>query len=104
MRPMKNQIQPSSRSEARPGNARSIIRHRGGAWPGLLLAGCCAVLTGLAWPTRAAVSEAWVQRNTNNVASNSEEVTFKVGFDAAGDIIVAGSAVAGVNVVYAGSW
>lgn len=38
-----------------------------------------------------------MQRNTNNVAVNSEEVTFKVVFDAAGDIIVAGSAVAGVT-------
>jgi hypothetical protein len=64
----------------------------------LLLAGCCAVLTWFAdYTARAAVSEAWVQRDTNNVVSNLEEVTFKVVFDAAGDIIVAGSAVTGVN-------
>lgn len=94
---MKNQIDPSSRSEAGRGNARSIVRRRDHAWPGLLLAGCCAVLTWFAdYPARAVVSEAWVQRNTNNVASK-EEVTFKVVFDGAGDIIVAGSAVTAVN-------
>ena len=51
---MKNQIHLSSRSEACRGSARFIICHRGGAWPGLLLDGCCAVLTGLAGPTQTA--------------------------------------------------
>src|SRR4029453_16786394 len=78
---MKNQIHLSSRSEA---------RHRGGVWPVLLLAGCCAALMGLANPARAAVTEVWVQRY-NNVVSNSTDQAFAVGSDAAGDIIVAGS-------------
>ena len=86
---MKNQIHLSSRSEPRRGNARSIICQRGCAWPVLLLAGCCAVLTGLAQPVRAAVAEAWVHRY-NNVVSNSTGQAVKDVRNAACDIIVTG--------------
>jgi hypothetical protein len=90
---MKNQILLSSRSEPRRGNAlgnaRSIICHRGGAWPGLLLVGCCAVLTWLAHPARVAVTEAWVHR-CNNVVSNSIDQAYKVVSDAAGGVIITG--------------
>src|SRR4029453_14167010 len=84
---MKNQIHLSSRSEACRGNARSIIRRRGGARPVLLLVGYCAILNGLAQPARAAVTEVWVQRY-NNVVSNSTDQAFAVVSDAVGAVIV----------------
>jgi hypothetical protein len=87
---MKNQTYLSSRSQARRVNAPTIICRRSGAWPGLLLAACWALLIGLAHPARAAVTEAWVQRY-NNVNSNSTDQAFAVVSDAAGDIIVVGS-------------
>src|SRR4051794_26702298 len=86
----------SPRSQACRGNARSTFCRRSGAWPGLLLAGCCAVLTGLTHSARAAVTEAWVQRY-NNPVSNSTLAAFAIVSDAAGDIIVAGSTDEGNN-------
>jgi hypothetical protein len=47
------------------------------------------VLTGLAHPARAAVTQAWVHRYSN-VVSNSTDQAFKVVNDAAGDVIVTG--------------
>jgi hypothetical protein len=87
---MKNQTHLSFRIEARRNDAGSIICCRGGGWPSLLLAVCCAVLTCLTHPARAAVTEAWVHRYSN-VVSNANDVAFKVVRDAAGDIIVAGN-------------
>ena len=87
---MKNQIHLSSRSKARRGNPRSIIYPRRGTWLGLLLAGFYVVLTGFLHPTRAAVTEAWVQRY-NNLVSNSTDRASKVVRDAAGDIILTGT-------------
>ena len=86
---MKIQIHLPSAFLARRGNARSYSYRRGGACPGLLLACCCALLVGPPWPTRAAVTEAWVHRYSN-VASNANDRASKVVSDAAGDIIVTG--------------
>src|SRR6266511_2211480 len=56
-----------------------------------------AALAFVAYPARAAVTEAWVQRYNHNVVSNSTDQAIKVVCDAAGDIIVAGNTDEGVN-------
>src|SRR5687768_4983236 len=78
-----NRMRPSPSPKT---NSSTWMALRSGAWPGLLLAGCCAVLTGLAHPARAAVTEAWVQRSINKWVSSSDDAATKVVRDAAGDI------------------
>ncbi len=87
---MKIQIHLPFAFLARRGNARSYSYRRGGACPGLLLACCCALLVGPPWPTRAAVTEAWVQRSSN-IVSNANDEAYKVVCDAVGDMIVTGT-------------
>jgi outer membrane protein assembly factor BamB len=62
----------------------------------LLLAGCCAVLTGFPHSAQAAVTEAWVRRYSN-IVSNTTDRAVKAVRDATGNIIVTGTSYDGIT-------